>query len=86
MKARHAAAFADIPNQPVEHLGIGEHRADDAVEEYGVVLLDVRIFQIVQIVVEDRLVGAGVFGDELQHQVSVRDRGVIETAGRDTHR
>ena len=60
VEAGDAAAFANIADQPVEHLGVGEDRADDAVEKHGVVLLDVRVFQVVEIVVEDRLVGAGV--------------------------
>ena len=82
MQAGHAAAFANVANQPVEHFRIGEHLADHAVQEYGVVLPDARVFQIVEVVVEDRLICAGVFGDELQHQISVGDRGVIETARR----
>ena len=58
VEAGDAAAFADIANQPVEHGGVGEDRTDDAIEKHGVVLLDAWVFQVVEIVIKDRLVRA----------------------------
>ena len=81
MKSGDAPAFPNITDQPVEHVGVGEDRADDAVQKYCVVLFDVRVLQVVEIVVEDRLVGACISGDQLQHQVPVGDGRVVEPAG-----
>ncbi len=74
----HAASFADEAHQTLNDLRVGEDRPLDVVEIHRIVLLDFRIFEIVQIVAEHRCKGSGILRHELQRQVGERDRAVVK--------
>ena len=53
MESRYAAPFADKAQQSVNYIRIGEYSPFDIVQKHSIVLLDLRIFQILDVVIED---------------------------------
>src|SRR5262249_44732979 len=74
------APLADEAHQPVQYVGVGKQLAHYAVQEYSVVLLDLRVLQVVQIVAESGIERASIFREQLEGVVRVSDCVVIETA------
>ena len=78
MNPGHAAALANEAEQTVCHVGVAENRTDIAIEEDGVVVLDLRVFEVVKVVVEDGLESPGIGGHQFQRVVRVGDGPVIK--------
>src|SRR4029077_17951694 len=74
------AALAYEAQQSFEHRRIGENGPFDIVQEYGVPLLDLRILQILDIVVERGYISVGVLGHEIQRQIAQLNRGMVVAA------
>src|SRR3984893_1839301 len=81
MKTRKAAAFTNISQQAVHYHGIHGVLTVGAVQEDRIILLDFRILQIVQIIIENRFISASLFPHQPQSQIAVRDGVVVITPG-----
>src|SRR6202451_4249763 len=79
-----AAAFMHKAYEAAQHLGIGENLAVAAVHEYGIVVQNFRILQVVQIVAEDRLVRARGLRHLLNSEVRM-GRGVVIVSARGSY-
>src|ERR1700677_209216 len=66
-----AAAFMHKADKAAQHLGIGENLTVAAVHKYRIVIQDFWILQVVDIVAEDCLIGAGGLRHLLNSEVGM---------------
>ena len=80
MYAGDPAALANEAHEAGNHFWIGKDRPNDAVKEDRIVFLNLRIFQVVEIVAERGRERLCLLGGLLNPEIPVRDRAVIEAA------
>src|SRR5216684_162021 len=81
METRKAATFTNVSQQAIHYHGIHSVLTVGAVQKDRIILLDFRILQIVQIIIENRFISASLFPHQPQSQITVRDGGVVITPG-----